>query len=219
VMHSTFLYAQVDSGKRDNDVTAVFDTSRPKLNDCGLARTLCVRPEVSVLRWLRVACTAASDMIHLRPDNVMGQCVCWPVTDLQLPWLSVITKNGCTFRHITGRHITGHGAESVSAQCSCSAFRLDLAFRCPNSQKKIRYHGDDYRMSGSEGPDPILLTLFANRFMSVAEAMGRSLQQTSISTNIKERLDFSCALFAPDGDLVANAPFIPIHLGSMSLCV
>lgn len=68
-----------------------------------------------------------------------------------------------------------------------------------------------------KGPDPILLTLFANRFMSVAEAMGRSLQQTSISTNIKERLDFSCALFAPDGDLVANAPFIPIHLGSMSL--
>ncbi|KAJ7100669.1 Hydantoinase B/oxoprolinase [Mycena belliarum] len=69
------------------------------------------------------------------------------------------------------------------------------------------------------GPDPIILTLFANRFMSVAEAMGRSLQQTSISTNIKERLDFSCALFAPDGDLVANAPFIPIHLGSMSFAV
>jgi 5-oxoprolinase (ATP-hydrolysing) len=68
-------------------------------------------------------------------------------------------------------------------------------------------------------PDPILLTLFANRFMSVAEAMGRALQQTAISTNIKERLDFSCALFAPDGDLVANAPFIPIHLGSMSLYV
>ncbi|RDB26717.1 Uncharacterized protein C11D3.14c [Hypsizygus marmoreus] len=73
--------------------------------------------------------------------------------------------------------------------------------------------------SPSNGPDPILLTLFANRFMSVAEAMGRSLQQTSISTNIKERLDFSCALFAPDGDLVANAPFIPIHLGSMSFAV
>lgn len=73
--------------------------------------------------------------------------------------------------------------------------------------------------SSQSGPDPILLTLFANRFMSVAEAMGRSLQQTAISTNIKERLDFSCALFAPDGDLVANAPFIPIHLGSMSFAV
>jgi len=67
--------------------------------------------------------------------------------------------------------------------------------------------------------DPILLTLFANRFMSVAEAMGRTLQQTAISTNIKERLDFSCAIFAPDGALVANAPFIPIHLGSMSFAV
>lgn len=54
--------------------------------------------------------------------------------------------------------------------------------------------------------DPILLSVFAYRFQSIAEAMGRSLQQTSISTNIKERLDFSCALFAPGGDLVANAP-------------
>ncbi|KAF9652764.1 cytoplasmic protein [Thelephora ganbajun] len=74
-------------------------------------------------------------------------------------------------------------------------------------------------MSEPKKPDPIILTLFANRFMSVAEAMGRSLQQTSISTNIKERLDFSCALFGPDGDLVANAPFIPIHLGAMSFAV
>ncbi|EGG08879.1 uncharacterized protein MELLADRAFT_34761 [Melampsora larici-populina 98AG31] len=68
-------------------------------------------------------------------------------------------------------------------------------------------------------PDPILLSLFANRFMSVAEAMGRSLQQTSISTNIKERLDYSCAIFAPNGDLVANAPHLPVHLGSMSFAV
>lgn len=63
------------------------------------------------------------------------------------------------------------------------------------------------------GPDPIMLSLFANRFMSIAEAMGQALRKTAISTNIKERLDYSCALFAPDGDLVANAPFIPIHLG------
>ncbi|GAA5920937.1 hypothetical protein JCM3775_004013 [Rhodotorula graminis] len=68
-------------------------------------------------------------------------------------------------------------------------------------------------------PDPILLSLFANRFMSVAEAAGRSLQLTSISTNIKERLDFSCALFAPNGDLIANAPHLPVHLGSMSFAV
>ncbi|WVF66074.1 hypothetical protein IAT40_000813 [Kwoniella sp. CBS 6097] len=67
--------------------------------------------------------------------------------------------------------------------------------------------------------DPITLSLFSNRFMCIAEAMGRSLKQTAISTNIKERLDFSCAVFSPTGDLVANAPFVPVHLGSMSWSV
>ena len=51
--------------------------------------------------------------------------------------------------------------------------------------------------------------------MSIAEQMGFTLQQTSASTNIKERLDFSCALFDPSGNLVANAPHVPVHLGSM----
>ena len=55
--------------------------------------------------------------------------------------------------------------------------------------------------------------------MSIAEQMGRTLQRTSISTNIKERLDFSCALFGPNGDLVANAPHLPVHLGSMQEAV
>lgn len=50
---------------------------------------------------------------------------------------------------------------------------------------------------------------------TVAEQMGRVLQRTSISTNIKERLDFSCAVFGPDGGLVSNAPHIPVHLGAM----
>ena len=53
--------------------------------------------------------------------------------------------------------------------------------------------------------------------MSIAEQMGRILQRTSISTNIKERLDFSCALFGPDGGLVSNAPHIPVHLGAMQV--
>ncbi len=52
--------------------------------------------------------------------------------------------------------------------------------------------------------------------MGIAEQMGRVLQRTSISVNIKERLDFSCALFGPDGSLVANAPHLPVHLGAMS---
>jgi 5-oxoprolinase (ATP-hydrolysing) len=64
--------------------------------------------------------------------------------------------------------------------------------------------------------DPILLEVFNNRFMGVAEEMGLALQTTASSVNIKERLDFSCAVFDETGGLVANAPHIPVHLGSMS---
>ena len=67
--------------------------------------------------------------------------------------------------------------------------------------------------------DPIQLSIFGNLFMSIAEQMGRTLQRTSISTNIKERLDFSCAIFDPTGGLVANAPRLPVHLGAMSEAV
>jgi 5-oxoprolinase (ATP-hydrolysing) len=63
--------------------------------------------------------------------------------------------------------------------------------------------------------DPVLLEIFNNLFMSVAEQMGVRLRSTAHSVNIKERLDFSCALFDADGNLVANAPHIPVHLGSM----
>jgi 5-oxoprolinase (ATP-hydrolysing) len=63
--------------------------------------------------------------------------------------------------------------------------------------------------------DPVMLEIFNNLFMSVAEQMGSTLENTSHSVNIKERLDFSCALFDSDGNLVANAPHMPVHLGSM----
>ncbi|KAF3053751.1 hypothetical protein E8E11_011935 [Didymella keratinophila] len=67
--------------------------------------------------------------------------------------------------------------------------------------------------------DPIQLSVFSHRFMSIAEQMGNTLQRTSISTSIKERLDFSCAIFSPNGKLVANAPHIPLHLGSMQYAI
>ncbi|KAI1291186.1 5-oxoprolinase [Xylaria venustula] len=67
--------------------------------------------------------------------------------------------------------------------------------------------------------DPIQLSVFGHRFMSIAEQMGRAQQLTSVSINIKERLDYSCAIFSPKGGLVANAPHIPCHLGAMSYAV
>jgi len=63
--------------------------------------------------------------------------------------------------------------------------------------------------------DPIRLSVFAHRFMGIAEQMGRTLQRTAVSVNMRERLDYSCALFGVDGGLVANAPHIPVHLGAM----
>jgi 5-oxoprolinase (ATP-hydrolysing) len=67
--------------------------------------------------------------------------------------------------------------------------------------------------------DPVMLEVFNNLFMSIAEQMGVALQNTAYSVNIKERLDFSCAVFDGDGTLVANAPHMPVHLGSMDRAV
>ncbi|MBS0279398.1 MAG: hydantoinase B/oxoprolinase family protein [Proteobacteria bacterium] len=67
--------------------------------------------------------------------------------------------------------------------------------------------------------DPVSLEMFANLFMAIAEEMGATLQNTASSVNIKERLDFSCAIFDAAGGLVANAPHMPVHLGSMGDCV
>lgn len=63
--------------------------------------------------------------------------------------------------------------------------------------------------------DPVLLSLYGHRFMAIAEQMGRILENTAISTNIKERRDFSCAIFDGRGNLVANAPHLPVHLGAI----
>jgi 5-oxoprolinase (ATP-hydrolysing) len=72
--------------------------------------------------------------------------------------------------------------------------------------------------SGTDA-DPVLLEVFANLFMAIAEEMGVTLQNTATSVNIKERLDFSCAVFDGAGALIANAPHMPVHLGSMGDCV
>ncbi|MEV7370313.1 hydantoinase B/oxoprolinase family protein [Streptomyces sp. NPDC090301] len=71
------------------------------------------------------------------------------------------------------------------------------------------------RVAAGTDVDPVLLEVFNNLFMAIAEQMGVRLENTSQSVNIKERLDFSCALFDAEGNLIANAPHIPVHLGSM----
>ncbi|MBZ0163074.1 MAG: hydantoinase B/oxoprolinase family protein [Notoacmeibacter sp.] len=87
------------------------------------------------------------------------------------------------------------------------------------TEKKPRVAALGTGDSSREGADPILLEVFNNLFMSIAEQMGVTLQNTAYSVNIKERLDFSCAVFDRDGRLVANAPHMPVHLGSMDRSV
>ncbi|MEG4854098.1 hydantoinase B/oxoprolinase family protein [Microcoleus sp. B5-D4] len=90
---------------------------------------------------------------------------------------------------------------------------LILNRRCTQMDAdNIRVHS---RLSAVKS-DPVLLEIFNNLFRAIAEQMGVTLQNTSSSVNIKERLDFSCAIFDQNGQLVANAPHIPVHLGSMS---
>jgi 5-oxoprolinase (ATP-hydrolysing) len=88
-----------------------------------------------------------------------------------------------------------------------------------DSDSPIPRHGQTALERGTRGPDPIRLELFHNQFAAVAEQMGATLRRTALSVNVKERLDFSCAVFTSTGDLVANAPHIPVHLGGMSDCI
>jgi 5-oxoprolinase (ATP-hydrolysing) len=79
----------------------------------------------------------------------------------------------------------------------------------------LRHEARSVKFAAGTRVDPVLLEVFNNLFMNIAEQMGLQLQNTAYSVNIKERLDFSCALFDAAGNLIANAPHMPVHLGSM----
>jgi 5-oxoprolinase (ATP-hydrolysing) len=85
----------------------------------------------------------------------------------------------------------------------------------PRGEILMTDQGTSARREIATTADPVMLEIFNNLFASIAEQMGITLQRTSFSTNVKERLDFSCAIFSPAGDLVVNAPHIPVHLGAM----
>ena len=89
----------------------------------------------------------------------------------------------------------------------------------PDGALRLDRTGTPTRPNATTAADPVMLEIFNNLFMSVAEQMGARLEATAQSVNIKERLDFSCALFDAAGHLIANAPHMPVHLGSMGATV
>jgi 5-oxoprolinase (ATP-hydrolysing) len=115
-------------------------------------------------------------------------------------------------RHIEGPAVILHGTSTILVEPETSVV-IDQ-----EGHLEITLHHVERKRYSTQF-DPVLLSLFNHRFMSAAEQMGRIYQRTSVSTNIKERLDFSCALFDKRGSLIANAPHIPVHLGSMGYAV
>lgn len=111
--------------------------------------------------------------------------------------------------------MNGNSTIVVEPECTASITDKHDVIIDIKSEKKTQ---DDFE-NAVIPCDAIQLSIFGHRFMSIAEQMGRRLQRTAISTNIKERLDFSCALFGEDGGLVSNAPHIPVHLGAMQKAV
>lgn len=120
--------------------------------------------------------------------------------------------------NIPGPSIIVQPISTVVLEVGCEAYvTANGDLKIAIGKEPIAHHTDDMTVEVKE--DPVQLSIFAHRFMGIAEQMGRTLQRTSISVNMKERLDFSCALFTKDGGLVANAPHIPVHLGAMSHAV
>ena len=115
---------------------------------------------------------------------------------------------------VKGPAILADGTQTIVVTPGASALVIETHVVINIGDSEI----NDVKVNDKE-VDPIMLSIFAHRFMAIAEQMGRALQKTSVSTNVKERLDYSCALFDADGGLVANAPHLPVHLGSMSTCV
>ena len=125
---------------------------------------------------------------------------------------------------INGPAILFQSISTIVLEIGCTALvtadgDLDITVTPKENNDNGDENNHDKEEKAEIKEDPVQLSIYAHRFMGIAEQMGRTLARTAISVNIKERLDFSCALFTNDGGLVANAPHIPVHLGAMQSAV
>ncbi|HEY9779574.1 MAG TPA: hydantoinase B/oxoprolinase family protein [Leptolyngbyaceae cyanobacterium] len=132
--------------------------------------------------------------VYKREDLQPGDCITAPAIIVEATGTNVVEKNWLAEVSDRNHLILKRQETAVHTQQS----------KIQNPKSKI------------QRPDPVMLEIFNNLYKAIAEQMGVTLQNTSSSVNIKERLDFSCAIFDSHGQLVANAPHIPVHLGSMS---
>ena len=147
----------------------------------------------------------------------INQCIQGPAVILESTGTTVIEPQWSVMLRADNNLVLDYCAEVVEADSDVmneTLCRMDAALERTGmySQRVSAVTPEASQTTAN----PIQLEIFNNLFMSIAEQMGFVLEQTAVSVNIKERLDFSCAMFDPDGNLVANAPHMPVHLGSMS---
>ncbi len=145
--------------------------------------------------------------VYQREDLQPGDCISGPAIIIEATGTNIIEPNWQA--ELSDRHhlILQRRQESTTRPTLREAA---CASTSHSSRSRLRVY------ASCPSPDPVILEIFNNLFQAIAEQMGITLQNTSSSVNIKERLDFSCAIFDTQGLLVANAPHIPVHLGSMS---
>ena len=112
-----------------------------------------------------------------------------------------------------------NGPAIITSNNSTTVVESGWQFLLDENNNALLQKSNNSKIKSGTHSKEALLELFTNRFTSIAQEMGALLQRTSFSVNVKERLDFSCALLDPEGYLVVNAPHIPVHLGSLGVCV
>jgi 5-oxoprolinase (ATP-hydrolysing) len=152
--------------------------------------------------------------LYRRADLRPGQVVAGPSVIVEANATTVVERDWAARLRTSGDLVLSRGAPE-DQEAALSPAHVPAAAAGAQAGGVSATTGPATTVSATTGPDPVRLEIFNNLFMSVAEQMGYRLQSTAHSVNIKERLDFSCAIFDSGGGLIANAPHIPVHLGSM----
>ncbi|MGM0416118.1 MAG: hydantoinase B/oxoprolinase family protein [Thermodesulfobacteriota bacterium] len=200
----------------DGDYTTAFQTTYKREFGFNLERPI----EVD---HLRVRTSSASTSLVAAPEAPLSPTQALTTTDVYFDgsWLSTPVYDFTTLNRssIKGPALVIQDTATIVLEPGFHANidahgNLTIRAQAGKAQDNLRSASQS-----NTTPDPVKLALLSNRFISIAEQMGKALQRTAISTNIKERCDFSCALFDAGGNLVANAPHTPVHLGAMSHAV
>jgi 5-oxoprolinase (ATP-hydrolysing) len=172
---------------------------------------IAARPMYVSGSWQDVPLFQRDDL--LPGDVIPGPAIILEATGtnvIELGWQAELTQKGHLMVRKGGDQELGIRNQELGIRDQ----ELGIRHSSLEHQGQRTIHNSKFIIQNST-PDPVLLEIFNHLFMAIAEQMGFTLQNTSYSVNIKERLDFSCAIFDQQGQLVANAPHIPVHLGSM----